>query len=360
MSKEGESFVSEADWDFLQTQGHLRVPGAFAGSALEELTCAATGLLDKYPNGFVHSPPYSHIPPVPRATAPQPTDFTPTIIIPHIGFLDARILKPLANSGLHDVLERIVGKDFYLSHTWFQMVPPGTGRLSYHKDRRGSINFNILLDDIGPKMGSTCMVPGSHINTPPAQFCMDDMRLPRADEIDMTGDAGDLVFFSSEAWHGRSENTSDRWTRRLFYNFFSRSSRDTTPWHGVVDDAQIEAAKAVVPAAYHHMFNVDPKRTKELAQVRGSSAKRYALAQSSSNDFARDLVYARSIYGHSPRHPDHDGYLLPFTSGLVGKTRFSARKYVSHIRPKPALKIAAKAIVGKLRSGSGAKRQEME
>lgn len=360
MAKQVEKFVSESDWEYFRTKGYLRVRGAFAGSDLEELTTAVTGLLEKYPHGFVHTPPYSKIKPLPRSEAPKPTDFTPTIIIPHIGFLDPRILKPLANPALHDVLERIVGKDFYLSHTWFQMVPPGTGRLSYHKDRRGSINFNILLDDIGPKMGSTCLIPGSHINTPPPAFCMDDMRLSRSDEIDMTGNAGDLVFFSSEAWHGRSENNSSRWTRRLFFNFFSRSSRDTTAWSGVIEDAQIEAAKTVIPSAYHHMFEIDCRRSKELATVTGSPYRRFALGKSSSNAFFRDVAFASVVYGRDPRSPRGDGHLLPYTTGLVNGDKFSAIKYLSHMRPKPALKVAARAIVDKLHSSPASRHQGAE
>lgn len=358
-NSEGQ-FISESDWQFLLKHGYLRLPGAFGGTALEELRSAVGGILAKYPHGFIHTPPYAHIRPQPRLDAPKPSDHTPTVIIPHIGFLDPRILKPLANPKLHALLQRIVGADFYLSHTWFQMVPPGAGRLSYHKDRRGSINFNILLDDIGPKMGSTCLVPGSHINTPPAQFCMKDMRTAHPREIDMTGNAGDIVFFSSEAWHGRSENNSQKWTRRLFYNFFSRSSRDTTPWHGVVDDAQIAAAREVIPEEYHHMFEVDPARTKALSEVKGSPLKRFGLGQSSSNDLARDYFYARSVYGKSPYHPDWPGFLLPHTSGLVQGGRFSARKYVSSMRPRPTAIVAAQAMLSKLRKAPVAKRQDAD
>lgn len=322
------------------------MPGAFAGEEFEELQAAVSDLLLRLPNGVVHTPPYSGIKPVPRKEPPKPSDHTPALIIPHVGFLDPRLLKPLANAALHDLLERIVGKDFYLSHTWFQMVPPGTGRLSYHKDRRGSINFNILLDDIGPKMGSTCLVPGSHLNTPPVSLCMDTPLKAHPAEVDMVGNAGDLVFFSSEAWHGRAENISNRSTRRLFYNFYSRSSRPTTAWNSVVDDAQIAAAKAVLPPKFHHMFEINPQWTRNLAAVKGSRLRRWALGQSSSNDAIRDLAYAFCVYGHNPARSD--GHLLPYTSALVDGENFSARKYLSHLRPIPVLKAALHAMLNRL------------
>lgn len=340
--------VSEADWQSLTRDGYLRIPGAYSGAEFAELQTAVNDLLQRLPNGVVHTPPYSGIKPVPRSEPPKPSDRTPTIIIPHVGFLDPRLLKPLANPALHALLTRIVGKDFYLSHTWFQKVPPGTGRLSYHKDRRGSINFNILLDDIGPKMGSTCLVPGSHLNTPPVSLCMNTPKAPHPRELDMTGKAGDIVFFSSEAWHGRSENLSDRPTHRLFYNFFSRSSRPTTAWNGVVDDAQIAAAKAVIPPAYHHMFEIDPARTRQLATVHGSRLRRWALGDSSSNAALRDFAYAAYVYGHNPA--DREGYLLPYTSALVEGADFSAFKYLSHMRPTPFLKAAMHTTLDGLRA----------
>ena len=283
--------------------------------------------------------------PQPRTSAPTANDFTPTVIIPHAGFLEPRILEPLSNPNLHDFLERILGKNFYLSHTWFQKVPPGTGRLSFHKDRRGSINFNILVDDVDEKMGSTCLIPGSHNNTPPVEYYMNDPRRQHPNEVDMTGKAGDMVFFSSEAWHARSQNNSKHSTRRLFYNFFSRSSRDTTAWNGVVSDAQLAAAKAVIPSEYHHMFSVNQQEAQRLATVQGSRLKRWALESQNSGEFFRDLAYSSLVCGRSANNDHHDGYLRPYTSRLVEETRFSALRFFLHVRPVPTLKVVAKKLL---------------
>ena len=333
-----KSQIAARDWNSLQTEGHVRIPAAFGGSALAKLDAAVQSLLVRYPHGFVNPPIYSSRKPEPRQQAPKTTDRAPTVIIPNVGFLEPELLEPLANPFVYDLLERIVGKDFYLSNTWFQMVPPGTGRLAYHKDPRGSVTFNILLDDIMPKMGSTCLVPGSHVNTPPPSFCMNNIQMRHGREVDMVGNAGDLVLFSAETWHGRSENVSDRWTRRLFYNFFSRSSRLTTAWNGVVDQSQLAAARAILPPEYSHMFRIDPNLTQLLSKIEGTRFRKWGLGKSSSNRILRDIVYAKAVYGRPAESDHHPGYLLPFTTRLVEAVPFSATQYMSHIKPLPALK----------------------
>ena len=142
--------------------------GAFDGVELTELDATIRSLLERYPHGFLNAPLYSGLAPEPREAAPVATDRAPTVIILNAGFLAPSLLKPLANPFLYSLLEQVVGKDFYLSNTWFQMVPPRTGRLAYHKDPCGGITLNVLLDDIDTEIGSPCLIPASHINTPPA------------------------------------------------------------------------------------------------------------------------------------------------------------------------------------------------
>jgi hypothetical protein len=351
--------ISQQHWATLKTEGYLQIPGAFDGSALIELQATVEDLLFRYPNGFVNPPLYSGLSPTPRADAPKLSDRAPTVIIPNVGFLAPDLLKPLANPRLHALLERIVGKDFYLSNTWFQMVPPGTGRLAYHKDPRGSVTFNILLDDIGPQMGSTCVVPGSHINTPPPAFCMDNIQRPHPREVDLTGKAGDLVLFSPEAWHGRSDNFGGKTTSRLFYNFYNRASRTTTAWDGLVSDEMLAGARAVLPPEYHHMFQIDPDRTRQLASLTNAGiARRWGLGASSSNRILRDAVYGWIVYGRAADNHAHPGFLLPYTTRLVEETRFSVRRYVSHFKPVPTAKNMVRRIQRRALSTVGLSRAQ--
>lgn len=329
-------------WQALQRDGFVRVPGACA-AALPSLRAATDALLAAAPHGYVNSL-YSGRKPEPRAAAPTPTDRAPTVIVPHAGFLAPALLAPLADPALHDLLQRIVGRDFYLSNTWLQEVPPGTGRLAYHKDPRGSITLNILLDDIAPQMGSTCVVPGTHINTPPPAACMRDIQAPHARETDLTGQAGDLLLFSPETWHARSANLSDRPTRRLFCNFYSRSSRATTAWAGAVDADQIAAAQAALPA-YPHLFRLDPAETARLAKIPGTRLRRWSFSRSTSNALLHDAAFAWQALGRPVDHPKFPGFLLPYTTRLLEVRRFAPAAYLSRLRP-PTL---ARNMAGALR-----------
>jgi hypothetical protein len=351
-----QSAISARQWHDLEVNGYVCVPGAFAGE-LAALDASVKGLLARYPNGFIVPPLYTGKQPTPREQMPKPTDRAPTVIIPNFGFIAPELMKPLANPFLYELIERVVGKGFCLNNTWFQMVPPGTGRLAYHKDARGSITLNILLDDIGPKMGSTCVVPGTHLNTPPPAFCMDNIQRGDPREVDMIGDAGDLVLFSNETWHARAENTSDRWTRRLFYNLCSRSSRTVTAWSGVVSEELMEAARSALPAEYRHMIRLDVDLTRELGTVDGSALRRWGLKASSSNALLRDVAYQWTNYGRPADNDNHPGFLLPYTTRLVENTSFQPVKYLSHFKPVPTLKNMAGYMRRKAYAAVGVSRQ---
>jgi hypothetical protein len=193
----------DVHWAALSKNGMLSMPGACLDD-LSELREAVSTLMAGYPFGF--SDPYYYTGRKPIPLTEQSKRPYGHSIVPYAGFLDVRLLKPLANPDLHDFIERIVGKDFYLSNTWLQTVGPETDRISFHKDPRGNITFNILLDDIETGMGSTCVVPGTHVNTPPPAHCMDNIFKRHPAEKDVVGAAGDLVFFSTETWHARSRN----------------------------------------------------------------------------------------------------------------------------------------------------------
>lgn len=327
--------LSEKQLKGFLADGYLRLHGA-AMRELPALEAAVAALLDRFPYGFSDPKYYSGN--MPRPLTKETARPTGRILIPYAGFLDYRILAPLANPLLHDLLEEVVGRGFYLSNTWYQEVPPETPRLAYHKDPRGSITFNILLDEIAPGMGSTCLVPGTHINTPPARYCFSDLHERHPREVDLTGNRGDIVLFSTETWHGRSKNESTCRTRRLFYNFYSRSSRDTTAWAGIVPSAEIKAAQCVVPKEYWHMFDIDPARTRVLAEIDGTILRRWAYAKSGADEFWRDLAYAYFAYGRSSENPKVAGGRLPYSTMLTEARRFSLMEYLAHLRLMPSLK----------------------
>jgi hypothetical protein len=330
-----ENNLSTEEWESLGRDGYIRLPGAFK-NILPMLQKATRELTQQYPYGF--GDPRYYTGAIPQPLTKETARPDGRIMIPHIGFRNFDILVPLANSYLHELLERIVGKDFYFSNTWYQEVPPGAGRLGYHKDPRGSISFTILMDDHGPSMGNTCLVPGSHINTPPASYCMADPHAPHPSEVDLIGNAGDLILFSPETWHARSAHNGSQRTCRLFYNFYSRSSRNTTAWASVVDPVLVEQASAKLPPEYAHMFEINPRRSQDLAIVHGSALKSWTYQRSSSEEIFRDFFYAAQTYGRSPENERHPGALLPYTTRLVRARMFSAVEYFSRLKLIPTLK----------------------
>jgi hypothetical protein len=168
---------------------------------------------------------------------------------------------------------------------------------------------------------------------------MDSTQSAHRSEVDMAGQAGDAILFSTEAWHARSQNSSTKFTRRLFYNFFSRSSRKTTAWNGIVDKDGVDAARRVLPESYSHMFDIDPALTVRLSVTpfRGPIS-RWGSEVSSSQSFFRDIAYSASAYGRRVDNTSYPGFLLPYTTRLTESRPFSAAEYFGSIKPIPALK----------------------
>lgn len=327
----------------LHEKGWLHLRAIVSQETFAEMMAAVARLENQFPFGFVHHDYYSDKVGAPRAEAPKPTDFTATLIYPNVGFLEPVLLAPLANPAIHEFIESVVGKDYYLSNTWMQGTPAGTGRMGFHKDPRGSLSFTFLLDSIGPNMGSTCLVPGAQLNTPPADYCM-DVNAPHPDEVELCGEAGDIVFFAAEAWHGRAANTGSRTTRRLFFNFYSRSSKATTSWAKLVSQEQIERVHATLPERMHRLFQLDPDLTTRL-QTDGMNLEEVREGAKSHNQVRADMAHARRTYGKSSLHPKHPGYLIPYTTRLTEHQPFSAVKYFAKMKPVPALKTVLRKFI---------------
>jgi len=322
----------------LKSEGFIRLKNAIPLEMLEELNLAVNDIKTQFPNGFINPGFYSKKKPKIRMVAPDQGSSLPTLIYPNIGFYNTDILAPLAETQIHDFLESIVGKDFYLSNTWMQIVPPGAQRLNFHKDPRGSVTLTILLDDVDNDMGSTCVVPKSHVNTPPARYCFTDVMRPHPHEIELNGTAGDIIIFSPETWHARSANQSKHSHKRLFFNFYSRSTKDTTAWHTVVTDEQVEAAKQVIPEAYHHYFTINPNST-EMLQTKGISRfRKWVFKRSSSDEIIRDFVYSMVTVGSNVQNAAEASYLRPHSTTLMEDAVFKPLEYLSYLKLKAVVR----------------------
>lgn len=338
--------TSQALLDTLTRDGHVRLSGRLSPEVMGRLEQAVARLEGAYPYGFQNEGVYASKMPEPRRESPKPKDYAPTIIYPNVGFIEPDLLLPLADPVLQSLIAGVVGDQYYLSNTWMQNVPPGTGRMAYHKDPRGSVTFNIMLDDIYDGMGSTCLVPGSHLNTPPARFCMDDPQKRQPREVDLVGGRGDIVMFTPETWHARAENTSNKFTRRLFYNFYSRSSKPTTSWAKVVKAEDVARATAVLPETCAAMFKLDPQLTATLQSICVDQKFLGHGAASHDNLFA-DIAHSQATYGKNCVHSVGGGHILPYTTKLMESRIFSLGEYLAQLKLVPTSKILARFILGK-------------
>ena len=278
-----------------------------------------------------------------RVAPPKTTDRAPTAIYPNVGFFAPDLLLPLAIPAIQSLVESMVGKDYYLSNTWMQRVPPGTGRMGFHKDPRGSVTFILMLDDIDDDMGSTNLIPKSHLNTPPPAYCMSNIEAPHRDEIDLTGESGDIVFFSPETWHARAENKTQTSTRRLFYNFYSKSSKSSTSWANAVTQADVERVKQAIPGLPAALFSIDSIRTENMQTL--SHNRKFLTIGSRSHDRVRaDVAFSKKIYGKTCLIGE-GGQTKSYTNRSMEKTTFDLLKYARHFKFVPTLKIAVKRLI---------------
>ncbi len=81
-----------------------------------------------------------------------------------------------------------------------------------------------MLDDFTPTNGALRAVPGSHRWGRRPDDVLDDPRRAHADEVLVTGRAGDLVVMNSHLWHGGTANRTDR-PRLALHAFYCRRDK---------------------------------------------------------------------------------------------------------------------------------------
>lgn len=84
----------------------------------------------------------------------------------------------------------------------------------YYSDFAEGIGLLVMLDDFTGDNGGTFFLEGSHKNdTPPAK----EYFQKNAKQI--TGKAGDIVFFNPRCWHAAGYNSTDHWRHSLSIGF---------------------------------------------------------------------------------------------------------------------------------------------
>lgn len=340
--------LSAQDLASLYQDGFVNLKNFLDNTVMDQVQAAASRLRKNYVYGFDHSGGFGAPIMATRKTAPLPTGRAPTIIYHNAGFLEPDLLLPLLNPAIHDLIERIVGADFYLSNVWLQVVPPGTGRMGYHKDEHGSVSITMPLDPIGWNSGSTCLVPKTHRHTPPPNFCMGDIMQQHPDEAQLTGTSGDVIFFTPEAWHGRSANASSLSTCRLFFNFYSRSSRDETRWSPCIMSSAVLDVAEILPAQFRHMLRLGravPEPEYSMVPAAQSGKFQTWVMHNGSSSSSADLASVVREYFYwkfslcTPVGSDARQRLLPpYRTTITETDQFSLLTYLTYLNGTRTLK----------------------
>lgn len=131
-----------------------------------------------------------------------------------IDVLSTNPIKAIAMENLNDQYYRFLPNDvpnyvltYYNARSSGQLLDLHIdSHIPFLGDKLLNMQFVILLEDSTPQNGCTVVVPGSHQS---GSFTDRDLK----NTYDLTGKAGDLIFWDSRLWHGTRKNISaeSRW-----------------------------------------------------------------------------------------------------------------------------------------------------
>ncbi len=123
---------------------------------------------------------------------------------------------------------QVIGRPFKLHSLNAHDPLPGHGQQSLHPDSgeaRSDLNiFSVMnslwiLDDFGQENGATRIVPGSHRWPGSPKDQLADLKMAHPQEVYITAPAGSVAVFNGHAWHGSTDNHSQR-MRRVYHCAF--------------------------------------------------------------------------------------------------------------------------------------------
>jgi ectoine hydroxylase-related dioxygenase (phytanoyl-CoA dioxygenase family) len=137
---------------------------------------------------------------------------------------DRIYINPLVLAAAHHV----IGRPFKLHSVNGHDPLSGYGQQSLHADWGGEsrdpsvfsvMNSLWMLDDFAAENGATRIVPGSHRWPGGPKDQMPDVKASHPQEIYIEAPAGSVAVFNGHAWHGSTNNRTQR-TRRVYHCAF--------------------------------------------------------------------------------------------------------------------------------------------
>lgn len=146
-------------------------------------------------------------------------------VLPVLTLPGTKSLMPLNSSDLQEVLNELLGEEFYLDRATVRRARAKSKRFYYHKDQHGDIGLTILLNDLEKNAGGTTALPKRHLGTPPTLFSIKNINVSQPDEVQMTGKAGDAYLFYRDIDHSRAENLTASDNIQMIFAFVNKNTR---------------------------------------------------------------------------------------------------------------------------------------
>jgi len=150
---------------------------------------------------------------------------------------------------------RVIGRPFKIHSLNGHDPLPGYGQQSLHPDWGGArpdlnvfsvMNSLWILDDFGQENGATRIVPGSHRWPGGPKDQLADLKMAHPQEVYITAPAGSVAVFNGHAWHGSTDNHSQRMRRVYHCAFVAREYPQQTNQRQYL---RPETAQRLTPAA---------------------------------------------------------------------------------------------------------------
>jgi len=235
------------------------------------------------------------------------------------------------NPHLHDLLNKLLGKDFYMDRAVVRRARGKCDRFYFHKDQHGDIGLNILLNDIGENEGATSVLPGRHLGAPPSLFTIKDVNPAHPDEIQMIGTAGDAYLFYRDIDHSRAPNLTDKANNQLIVTFINKNTVPAAHSRQYISPEDLEGVDAKLK---HILRPYDG----EPLDGRRNFIENYLYGGEYSSpgggdydvryDLLRDFVYTMFYVKGKPLRPGPDAPLPRNTTRLNERMRVSMLQYM--------------------------------
>lgn len=218
------SYLTQTEKSFLAENGYLNLGKLLSDEEVERVNAHMQMLMeqegDNAGSELLDSP---HIKHPKEAGADRLADLVNKGAIFDQFYTHPRVLEAIAE---------VVGPNLKLSSLNYRAAKPGMGLQKLHVDWKEAVapdDFKVcnsiwLLDDFSKENGATRIVPKTHLIGKTPQEVMEDPNEDHPDQIIIEAPAGTVFIFNSHAWHGGTNNRTDKY-RRSIHSYFCRSDQ---------------------------------------------------------------------------------------------------------------------------------------